>query len=141
MGNRNAVKLLARQTRQLIDAKGSTIDQSVLLQDIIDSFGGPRQLAMAFVSEYHAAQPGGLARQKLLQTIQHLIISTTQFHLTKVKDETKLSDEELEKEIEEYLGKIHAGRLVSPAGAEEAAIRGAEAGPEATDGSGPLDLG
>lgn len=110
---------LTRDVRNLIDGKGSTIDQGVFLQELMDVFGGPRQLAIAMHQEYMEAQPGGLARQKLLQTIQHLIISTTQFNMTKVRDPSKMSDEDLDKLASEYLGQIHAGELVPPSGAEE----------------------
>lgn len=111
---------LTQDVRALLDGKGGTIDQGVFLQEVMDAFGGPRALALAMVEEYHEAAAGGLARQKLLQTIQHLIISTTQFNMTKVRDANKMTDEELQQGIAEYLGQVEAGELVAPEGVTEA---------------------
>lgn len=105
---------VARNARALMQSKG-TIDQEVFLSDLIEVFGGSRRLAHAMHDEFQKASPGGLARQKLLQTIQHLIISTTQMNLTKVVNPSDLTDEDLEELVGDYIEKIETGRLVSPA--------------------------
>lgn len=112
------INRLVNATRNLVQHKGSTVDQAVFLQELMDVFGGPRDLARAMYEDYQAGQPGSLIRQKTMQAIQHLIISTTQFNLTKVVNASELSDEELERTVGDYLGKIEAGRLVPPSGAE-----------------------
>lgn len=109
---------LANATKRLIAGKGATIDQGVFLQEIMDVFGGPRELAIAMYADYKAAPNGGLARQKFMLAIQHLIISTTQFNMTKVLRAEQLTDEELQDALGGYLERISTGRLVPPAGAD-----------------------
>lgn len=125
--------------KELMQSK-STIDQEVFLADLIEVFGGPRRLAHAMHEEFQRASPGGLARQKLLQTIQHLIISTTQMNLTKVVQPGDLTDEDLEELVGDYIEKIETGRLVSPSAAEApTAVRGGNALPSPAGDA--VDLG
>lgn len=129
---------LVAAVKNLVHSKGS-IDQTVFLQDLMEVFGGSRKLAIAMFDEYQNAPAGGLARQKLLQTIQHLIISTTQMNMTKVVNPSDLSDQDIKDMLGDYFGEIEAGRLVAPsapqgdpeqseAGAGGSAIPGAGAG-------------
>lgn len=95
-------KQLVKRVKRLLTNK-STIDQGVFLQELIDAFGGPRELARKMRAEFDLAPQGGLARQKLFTTIQHLIISTTSLNLTRTVDPSSLSDLDLADSIGAHL--------------------------------------
>ncbi len=95
-------KRLVNRVKRLLTNK-STIDQGVFLQELIDAFGGPRELARKMRAEFDLAPQGGLARQKLFTTIQHLIISTTSLNLTRTVDPSSLSDLDLADSIGAHL--------------------------------------
>ena len=104
---------MAQSVKELVASKG-TIDQEVFLADLMEVFGGSRKLAVAMYDEFQSAPRGGLARQKLLHTIQHLIISTTSMNLTKVVNPSDLTDQDLKDLLGDYFEKVETGRLVAP---------------------------
>jgi hypothetical protein len=110
-------KGLVKRVRSLMDSKHA-IDQGVLLTELMDVIGGPRALAQVMWLEYQNAPQGGLARQKFLQMVQHLTISTTSSNLTRIIKPENLSDEDLEDMIDERMKRISDGRLIPSAAAD-----------------------
>lgn len=71
------------------------IDPEKLLTDIISNFGGPEEYARTLVHEYKRAKEGGMARQRILDMINRLIM---QIHGKGLSgdDISDMSDEALE---------------------------------------------
>lgn len=133
---------IARTVAGMARHKGN-IDQGVFLTDLMEAFGGSRHLAQTMYNEFQSAPPGGLARTKMMQTIQSLIISTTAANLTNARDPEKMTEEELVERIGAYFEQIEAGELVAPAdlaerdvgmGVDRTGGRGSAVGPGAGGG-------
>jgi hypothetical protein len=124
-----SVHELRHKVDRVLNHTGS-IDQHVFLLDLIECFGGPRKLAVAMHEEFQNAPRGGLARQKFLQMVQHLIISCTQSSQNRLGDPSQYNDDELNTQLHKYMTLIKDDELVAPfGGAEESAeIPGLEAG-------------
>ena len=80
-------------------AQGNGIDTSVLLNDLIDCFGGPSKLARAMHAEFIAAKSGSMVRTRTLEMIQRLVMANTQYELSNLKKPADMDDEEIEAEI------------------------------------------
>lgn len=80
--------------RALSGRKKST-DSGELLSDLIDVWGGTRQLALDLHREYQKASEGGQTRQRILDMIQRLIITNTTNEIGQVEKPADMTDEDL----------------------------------------------
>lgn len=112
------VSSLRGKVDRVLNHTGS-IDQHVFLLDLIECFGGPRKLAVSMHAEFQNAPRGGLARQKFLQMVQHLIISCTASNMTRVLDPSAMQDAEIDVALNGYLDRIKDDQLVAPYGGVE----------------------
>jgi hypothetical protein len=80
------------------------VDRAGLLAAIFDEWGGMRRFARDLVMEFHAAKPGSLSRQRLLDCICRLI--NWQSKDTKKKPVQEMTDEELDDVIKSYLPRL-----------------------------------
>lgn len=122
--------------RELLTSK-STVDQAMLLGELMEALGGVKALAQEMVHEYQQSRPGSMSRQKMLQMIQWLIVSTTQREMAQTLDAPQRTDEELQEAqdllVEKLAHAVKEAGVVSAAtaGTEEAAGLGTlEAGPD-----------
>lgn len=103
--------------------QGLSVDSGSLLRELIDVWGGPRQLALDLHNEFHAAQPGGQTRQRIMDMLQRLVVNCTNDDLNRPIDPTDLDDAELEALAMGYVERLHtdgkqekkAGRRRPPA--------------------------
>jgi hypothetical protein len=75
-------------------------DSNELLLQIMDVWGGPAQFARELLTEFHAAKPGSLIRQNILEMIQKLVVNNTNHAITKVIDPADLDDEDIDRELD-----------------------------------------
>jgi hypothetical protein len=78
---------------------------SELLERLMEYFGGSSGFAAMMVKQYFDAPPGGSHRTKLLEGIVRLVTKNTELGGAK-KPLTQWSDEELESELDQRLGRI-----------------------------------
>lgn len=78
---------------------------SELLERVMEYFGGSSGFAAMMVKQYFDAPPGGSHRTKLLEGIVRLVTKNTELGGAK-KPLTQWSDEELESELDQRLGRI-----------------------------------
>lgn len=88
-------KLPQGLARVLADRKAST-DSDALLTDLIDIWGGTRQLAIDVHSEFQKAKPGSMTRQRILEMLQRLILTNTTQGIGNTVRPSDMTDEELE---------------------------------------------
>jgi hypothetical protein len=81
-------------------------DSAQLLSDIIEEWGGTKNLARSIKQAFDAADDGSMIRQRFLEMIQRLIITNTTHDLTKNLDPTEMSDEELDEIATHYAGRV-----------------------------------
>lgn len=101
-------------------SKQNGIDTSVLLNDLIDCFGGPFSLAKAIHQEFVTAKPGSMVRTRTIEIINRLVMANTQYELTNLKKPSDMDDEELEREAARLLAK----KETTSASTEEAETAG-----------------
>lgn len=87
----------------LSDTKASA-DSETLLTEILEAWGGARNLARDLHSEFHEAGAGSMTRQRILEMIQRLIVNNTKDDLARSFKPSDLADDDLE---------LHAMRLLS----------------------------
>lgn len=80
-------------------------DSEVLLTDIIEVWGGTRNLAMDMHKAYQEARPGSMTRQRILETIQRLIINNTNHGIQSAKKPSDLDDKELDALVLTYVAR------------------------------------
>ena len=101
-GQREIPKGLARA---LADRKPSA-DSEALLTEIIEVWGGPRQLALDLHKEFKGAAEGGMTRQRILEMIQRLIVTNTTHEIGVTVKPSDMTDEELEETAMSYVKKV-----------------------------------
>jgi hypothetical protein len=79
----------------LVDRK-SSVDAGTMLGDLIEVWGGPRQLAVDIYSEFQTAGKGGMTRQRILEMFQRLIMHTSDRDLANIARPADMTDEELD---------------------------------------------
>jgi hypothetical protein len=77
------------------------VDRAGLLAAIFDEWGGMSRFARDLVMEFHAAKPGSLSRQRLLDCVCRLI--NWESKDTPRKPVEEMTDEELDDTIKYYL--------------------------------------
>ena len=91
--------------RALAERKASA-DSEALLTDLIDVWGGTRQLALDLHSEFQHAAVGGMTRQRILEMLQRLIISNTTHQIGQTQAPSDMTDDELDSTAMEYLRRV-----------------------------------
>jgi hypothetical protein len=86
-------------------ARENGIDTSVLLNDLIDCFGGPQRLARAMHAEFINAKPGSMVRTRTLEMIQRLVMANTQYELTNLRKPADMETDDIEREIQRLMSK------------------------------------
>lgn len=81
--------------RALATRKASA-DSEALLTDLIDVWGGTRQLALDLHVEFQSAQKGGMTRQRILEMLQRLIINNTDKQIGSSLAPSDMTDDELD---------------------------------------------
>lgn len=101
--------------RVLADRKVSA-DSEALLADLIEIWGGTRQLAIDIHAEFQKAAAGGMTRQRILEMLQRLVINNTNNEIGRVIRPSDLSDAELEAEAMKYAERVigHAAPESAP---------------------------
>lgn len=102
VGNPALPKALAAA---LADRK-SAVDAGTMLSDLIEVWGGPRQLAVDIHAEFNRAAKGGMTRQRILEMFQRLIMHTSDRDQTKVVRPADCTDEELDRLALAYTAKV-----------------------------------
>lgn len=96
-------------------------DSGTLLKDLIEVWGGTRQLAMDVHTEFQKAPSGGMTRQRILEMFQRLILNNTQHEIGRAKSASDMTDEELHEIALEYVKRVTSDGPSSSAKQEEGA--------------------
>jgi hypothetical protein len=82
-----------------------SVDSGLLLADLIEVWGGTKQLALDLKREFDAAGAGGMTRQRILEMIQRLIITNTTQDIGRSAEPSELTDEELQGELLKFIAR------------------------------------
>lgn len=93
--------------RALAERKANA-DSEALLADLIEVWGGTRQLALDLHAEFQKAAAGGMTRQRILEMIQRLIVTNTTHEIGRTIKPSDLSDDELEDLAMTYVKRVTA---------------------------------
>lgn len=85
------------------EAKAGGMDAERMLAAALESWGGPEALMADLRLEFKAAPAGGIARQRILDMIQRLVMYCTERNLTRVKKPEDMTTEELEAVLAHYI--------------------------------------
>lgn len=91
--------------RALADRKPSA-DSEKLLIDLIDVWGGTRQLALDLHKEFQAAGAGSMVRQRILEMIQRLVVTNTTHQIGSPIKPEDLTDGDLEQTALDYVKRL-----------------------------------
>jgi hypothetical protein len=91
--------------RALAQRKAS-VDSEALLTDLIDVWGGSRQLSIDLRKEFNAAAPGTMVRQRIMEMLHRLIIVNTTHQIGTTHAPSDMTDEELEETALSYMRKV-----------------------------------
>ena len=83
-----------------------SVDSGQLLCDLIEIWGGTRQLAKDIHMEFTKAAAGGMTRQRILEMMQRLIITNTTQDIGRVANPSDSTDEELLTELQAFVKKL-----------------------------------
>lgn len=89
--------------------KKSSADSETLLRDLLEAWGGTRQLAMDIFAEFQKAAPGGMTRQRILEMFQRLILTNTSMEIGRAVKPSDLSDDELDELALSYVRRLSNG--------------------------------
>jgi hypothetical protein len=117
--------------RALADRKANA-DSEALLADLIEVWGGTRQLALDLHNEFQRAQAGGMTRQRILEMIQRLIVTNTTHEIGRTVKPSDMSDDELE-----AVAMVYARKAIG----DERATTAAAPDPAAGEGEADRDRG
>lgn len=96
------------------DSKPSA-DAAEFLSCLMDEIGGPRELARIFAKQLRDPETPGQTKQRLLETVQRLIIMCTQHDLAKQIEPSEMTDEDLARVASRLLEKVqHANQPPGP---------------------------
>lgn len=101
--------------RALARGKGAGIDSAGLLNALIDRWGGKDRFASDIQSEFQAARPGSMTRQRILEMISRLTVQVTAQEGARPKPAREMSDADLIASARSLLEKIEHGPPAAPA--------------------------
>jgi len=105
--------------KRVLANQKATADSGQLLSDLIEIWGGTRQLGADLYAEFQAAAPGSMTRQRILEMIQRLVITNTSNEISKPITPSDLDDDELERIALELTAKVTHGSAPAAAAGEE----------------------
>lgn len=91
--------------KALVERK-SGVDSEAFLNDLIEVWGGPRQLALDIHDEYEKAPPGGMVRQRIMEMLGRLIVNNTLHDIGKSAKPSDMTKEELEAMAMRYVKRL-----------------------------------
>lgn len=91
------------------------LDSSGLLNSLIRNWGGEVAFTRDVYSEFKAAKPGSMTRQRILEMISRLTITVTAQESSRPRGASDMSDEELEASLEARLRKMANAKQVAQA--------------------------
>jgi hypothetical protein len=89
-----------------LEDRKASVDAGTMLGDLIEVWGGPRQLAVDIYSEFQRAAKGGMTRQRILEMFQRLIMHTSDRDLANVARPADMTDEELDSIAMSYANRV-----------------------------------
>lgn len=102
----NPDQLVPKALARALAGQKPGVDSAGLLSDLIDVWGGTRQLAIDMHAEFQRATKGGMTRQRILEMVQRLIVTNTTQELNKPITPSDMSQEDLEQVALAYLRRI-----------------------------------
>lgn len=113
-------KLNATDVAKALAANPRGIDSGMLLNSLIECFGGSTRFSAAIYAEFSTAKPGSLTRTKIIEMISRLTVVVTQQEIAKPKRGEDLDDDELMASAAHLLKRMSDGPAsTAPASAEE----------------------
>jgi hypothetical protein len=82
------------------------VDTAALLTEIIDVWGGARNIALDMKLNYESSPKGSVVRQRTMDTIQRLIIQNTASELSRPKNPEDLDEADLDQVILGYVNRV-----------------------------------
>ncbi len=101
-GNRKLPKALA----VALASRKASADAGAMLSDLVEVWGGTRQLAVDIHAEYQRAPKGGMTRQRILEMFQRLIMHTSDRDMANVARPADMTDEELDEVALAYAKRV-----------------------------------
>jgi hypothetical protein len=101
-------------TKYLLGDAKPAADAAEFLAAIMDEVGGPRALARIFAQQLRDPDAGAQTKQRLLDTIQRLIIMCTQHDLAKAIEPSEMTDGDLERVATRLLAKVQNANHPGP---------------------------
>ncbi len=96
------------------------IDSGMLLNALVECFGGPTRFAAEIFAEFKSASEGSLVRTKIIEMISRLTVVVTQQEIAKPKRGEDMDDDELVASATRLLKRMSDGpQSDSPATTEE----------------------
>lgn len=81
--------------KKAIAKTGGGVDSGMLLNSLIQCWGGPQAFARDIFAEFQSGKQGGMTRQKILEMVSRLTIVVTNQQIAKPRKPEDMSDEEL----------------------------------------------
>lgn len=106
---KNKITGLPPDLAKALTQRRRNADSEQLLLDMIEVWGGTRQLALDMHQEYQNAPAGGLTRQRILEMVQKLIVNNTNHDIGKLEKPSDMTDEELNKIALEFANRVTNG--------------------------------
>jgi hypothetical protein len=99
----------------LLSGASTSADAKGLLTAIIEEIGGVRELARIFARELRNPDTSPQTRQRLIETVQRLIIMCTQANLSQAVEPSEMTDDDLHTVTMKLLAKVqHANQPPGP---------------------------
>lgn len=117
--NDSVMKSFATGVRSAIGGRRTIAHYSELAEHFIEEAGGPRRMARMLFDEWEASKPGSIARVRIMQVISSVWRYATETTSSTADDLGLVSEEDLERLINEKVGLIVAKAADAPPGTAE----------------------
>ena len=97
---------LATALHKALRGSKSAVDAGLLLDELMQCWGGPARLARDMYGEFESAPKGSMIRQRLLEAIQRLIVQATDRDMGKVQRPEDMTDSDLETLAMSYVQRL-----------------------------------
>jgi hypothetical protein len=101
-----SVNQIPKEVIAELGARRGTTDSAALLASLIRQWGGTDALAISIRDEFNAAPKGGMARQRILEMLTRMVVTTTDKEHVKKVQPSDMSDDELHKFAAAYIQKF-----------------------------------
>lgn len=106
----NKLSGLPPELAKAIAANPKNANSEQLMLDLVEVWGGTRQLALDIYNEFQKAPAGGLTRQRILQMFQGLVVTETNRDSGRSEKPSDMTDDELQRIALEYANKVVHGQ-------------------------------